>query len=163
GFKGGNNAASHSNLDLGTFIVDALGERWAMELGADDYNLPGYFGNKRWTYYRLRTEGQNTLVLNGENQDTKAKAPIIAFRSSPQQALALADVSAACTQQAWRVLRGVGLGDRSRVLITGEVEAASPVEITWAMHTPAVVSVGGPQAGLRQKGKRMVARLIEPA
>ena len=163
GFKGGNNAASHSNLDLGTFIVDALGERWAMELGADDYNLPGYFGNKRWTYYRLRTEGQNTLVLNGENQDTKAKAPIIAFRSSPQQALAVADLSAAYTQHARRVQRGVALLDRSHVLITDEIEAASPVEITWAMHTPAVVSIEGPQAVLRQKGKRMVARLIEPA
>jgi hypothetical protein len=30
GFKGGDNAANHSNLDLGTFVLDALGERWAV-------------------------------------------------------------------------------------------------------------------------------------
>ena len=24
--------------------MDALGQRWARDLGSDDYNLPGYFG-----------------------------------------------------------------------------------------------------------------------
>ena len=47
GFKGGDNKAGHAHLDLGTFVLDALGERWACELGADDYNMPGYFGGKR--------------------------------------------------------------------------------------------------------------------
>ena len=49
GFKGGDNAASHANLDLGTFVYDVDGLRWATELGPDDYNLPGYFGKQRWT------------------------------------------------------------------------------------------------------------------
>ena len=43
GFKAGDNKANHSNLDIGTFVLDALGERWAIDLGADDYNLPRYF------------------------------------------------------------------------------------------------------------------------
>jgi len=64
--KSGDNRANHSHLDLGSFVLDALGERWAVELGGDDYNLPGYFGKKRWEYYRLRTEGQNTLVWIAE-------------------------------------------------------------------------------------------------
>jgi len=64
GFKAGDNKANHSNLDLGTFILDALGTRWALDLGADNYNMPGYFGKQRWTYYRMRAESHNTLVLN---------------------------------------------------------------------------------------------------
>src|SRR6185295_7886257 len=44
GFKGGDNAANHAHLDLGTFVLDALGQRWAVDLGPDDYDLPGYFG-----------------------------------------------------------------------------------------------------------------------
>ena len=73
GFKGGDNKANHSHLDLGTFVLDALGERWAIDLGSDDYNLPGYFGKQRWTYYRLRTEGHNTLTIDGDNQNPAAK------------------------------------------------------------------------------------------
>ena len=56
GFKAGDNRANHSHLDLGSFVFDALGARWAMDLGSDDYNLPGYFGAQRFTYYRLRAE-----------------------------------------------------------------------------------------------------------
>ena len=64
GFKAGEMGASHGNLDAGSFVLDALGTRWAVDLGGDDYALPGYFGSQRWTYYRLRAEGHNTLVIN---------------------------------------------------------------------------------------------------
>ena len=73
-FKAGDNKANHSHLDLGSFIVDALGVRWACDLGADDYNMPGYFGGKRWTYYRLRAEGHNTLVINS-GRDVESPGP----------------------------------------------------------------------------------------
>ncbi|MEI6874747.1 MAG: heparinase II/III family protein, partial [Spirochaetota bacterium] len=51
GFKAGHNDAGHAHLDLGSFVLDADGVRWAQDLGPDDYNLPAYFGDKRWTYY----------------------------------------------------------------------------------------------------------------
>ncbi|WP_199701287.1 hypothetical protein [Jiangella rhizosphaerae] len=35
GFKAGDNASSHADLDLGTFVLDALGTRWAAELGPE--------------------------------------------------------------------------------------------------------------------------------
>ena len=40
GVKGGRNGADHSHLDLGSFVLDDLGYRWAVDLGGDDYNLP---------------------------------------------------------------------------------------------------------------------------
>ena len=33
GFKAGDNRVNHSHLDLGTFVLDALGQRWAIDLG----------------------------------------------------------------------------------------------------------------------------------
>ena len=86
GFKGGDNKVNHSHLDLGTFVLDALGQAWALDLGSDDYNLPGYFGKQRWNYYRLRTEGHNTLTIEGENQNPEARAHLLAFHSDPERA-----------------------------------------------------------------------------
>ena len=66
--KGGDNKAPHAHLDLGSFVLDAGGVRWAADLGPDDYNLPGYFGKQRWGYYRMRTESHNTPLVDQENQ-----------------------------------------------------------------------------------------------
>ncbi len=45
GIQAGTNRVSHNHLDLGSFVLDALGQRWAVDLGGDDYNLPDYFGS----------------------------------------------------------------------------------------------------------------------
>jgi hypothetical protein len=81
-FKAGSNRASHGHLDLGSFVLDALGERWALDLGSDDYNLPGYFGGKRLTYYRLRAEGHNTLLLDPTASPIKIRRRTPAFHGS---------------------------------------------------------------------------------
>jgi hypothetical protein len=165
GFKGGDNAANHSHLDLGSFVFDALGERWVVELGGDNYNLPAYFGAQRWNYYRLATVGQNTLLLNGANQQPKAKAPLVAFSSAPDRRYAVADLTAGYAPLATRVLRGVSLIGRGRALwIQDEFTANEPVEYVWQVHTPARVEVheDGRQAMLTRNGKAVVARIQAP-
>jgi hypothetical protein len=168
GFKAGHNKVNHSHLDLGTFVLDALGSRWAVDLGADDYNLPGYWGKKRWTYYRMRAEGHNTLVLNpgaDPDQDPAAVAPILRFRSDPEEALAIADLTPAYAHHAQRVWRGLQLRERRQVLVQDEIEAEKPVEVWWSMHTPATVRVSddGQSATLTQGEARLWARLLSPA
>lgn len=165
GFKGGDNKAGHSHLDLGTFVLDALGERWACELGADEYNMPGYFGGQRWTYYRLKTEGQNTLTLNGENQNPRAAAPVITFETSRDGARVVADLSQAYEAAgAKQGRRGVTLRDgRSRVLVQDELEVSKSTDVIWTMHTHAKVAVAGSRAILRQGGKTLEARILSPA
>jgi predicted nucleic acid-binding Zn ribbon protein len=163
GFKGGDNRVNHSHLDLGSFVFDALGQRWALDLGPDDYNLPGYFGSKRWTYYRLRTEGQNTLVINGKNQNPLAPAPIIGFGSSQTGGWAIADLSAAYTDVKGKVWRGIALLKRAHVLIQDEIASEQPVEAVWAMHTEATVELRGNSALLTLRDARLLARILEPA
>jgi hypothetical protein len=169
GFKAGDNKVNHSHLDPGTFVLDALGERWALDLGGDNYNLPAYFGGKRWTYYRLRAEGHNTLLLNpgeGPDQDPRAATKIVRTGFTPQRAFAIADLTPAYAGQASSVKRGIALiNDRSRVLIQDEVRAKQPAELWWFMHTQASVDVvdDGRSAILSRGGKRLLARLLEPA
>lgn len=168
GFKAGNNRANHSHLDLGSFVLDAQGTRWAMDLGSDNYNLPGYFGRQRWTYYRLRTEGHNTLVLNPgaePNQAPAASARIIRFQPDPQRPFALADLTPAYARQASKVWRGIALLGGSQVLVQDEVQAQKPAELWWFMHTPARVKIeqGGRAAILQQRGARLRAEILSPA
>ena len=162
GFKGGDNRAAHSHLDLGSFVLDALGHRWAVDLGRDDYNLPGYFGDLRWTYYRMRTESHNTLLIDGENQDLSAKAPITRFDSSDDRSVAVANLSEAYPR-ATRVERGIALLGRRNVLVQDEVTAPSPVDVLWGMLTPARVEPDGRSAVLSQGKALMLARVLEPA
>lgn len=168
GFKAGDNKANHSHLDLGSFVFDALGKRWAVDLGADNYNLPGFFGKQRWTYYRLRAEGQNSILINpgpGPDQEPTASGRITRFVSTPNRAFAIADLTAAYAKHAKRVHRGVALLDRKQLLIRDEIDAEGAVEFWWFMHTPAQIELGadGRSADLEQDGVRVRALLMEPS
>jgi len=162
GFKGGDNKANHSHLDLGSFVLDALGERWALDLGSDEYNLPGYFGKQRWSYYRLRTESHNTLTLDGENQDPLAAAPIVAFSASPQRSFAVADMTAAYPSKTARAHRGIALLGRKQVLVQDELEARQPVEVVWNFLTKAKIETGRDRATLTMGREKLEARILSP-
>jgi hypothetical protein len=160
--KGGDNTVSHGHLDLGSFVLDADGVRWAVDLGGDSYALPAYFGKQRWTYYRTRTEGHNTLTVDDENQNTSAEAPIVAFCSTPSRAHAVVELTAAYRPRLRSVRRGVALLNGQAVLVQDEVAAGSPVRLHWAMHTRAAIAANGAHAELRSGGKRLQATLLEP-
>ena len=58
-FHGGQTTGGHNHYDGGTFVFDAMGERWASDLGADDYNLAAEYGKE--ALYRNRAEGTQYL------------------------------------------------------------------------------------------------------
>jgi hypothetical protein len=163
GFKGGSNGASHAHLDLGSFIYDVDGIRWAIDLGPDDYNLLAYFGNKRWEYYRLRTEGHNTLVIDGKNQLPKARAPLTDFVHDGKMTVAIVDLSDAYDAPVTSVRRRMELLDRT-MLITDTVESAHPVDVVWNLHTQADIKIteDGMTAMLSQAGNRVRAKVHFP-
>jgi hypothetical protein len=168
--KAGYNRVNHGHLDLGQFEIDALGVRWARDLGSDDYNLPGYWDRgsqdgKRWTYYRLNSQSHNVPLLDGRNQNVNAKAKFVKFGSNKQQeAFGIVDLTEAYAPKARRVLRGVALGSlRTRVLVQDELEPAQKCDITWGMTTDAEIRLEGARAVLEQSGQRMTAEILSPA
>ena len=161
GVKGGRNTASHGHLDLGSFVVDALGERWAVDLGPDDYNLPEYFGRLRWSYVRLRTEAHNTLVVNGSSQDPSATASLIAFSDDSYRSYAVVDLTAAYPGLS-RVQRGIAVVDGRDVLIQDEIEGADAADVEWQMLTRARVAPNYGRTVLTQNGRSLVLRVVEP-
>ena len=165
GFKAGKNDVNHSNLDLGSFILEAGGVRWALDLGGDDYNLPGYFGKARWDYYRMRAEGHNTLVINpgaGPDQNPKGVAPITAFAGGADGARATADLISAFAgvEKVLRTLRRIG---GTAVEVRDEITPRGPAEIWWFMHTRAKVEIAadGRSAWLREAGRTLRVSLAD--
>lgn len=139
GTKAGEIGASHGHLDAGSFVFDALGRRWAHDLGSDSYALPGYFGAQRWDYYRLRAEGHNTLVVNptaNEDQVLGATPPVVLFQSAPEgdRSAAVMDLTTAYTGVT-RLWRGFSLfNNRRQVLVQDEIQASTPATVWWFMH-----------------------------
>jgi len=168
GFKAGDNRASHGHLDIGSFVYDADGVRWAEDLGSDDYNLHGYFGKGRWDYYRLRAEGHNTLALlgrEGEDQDPRADAQLLTVRETGGGGLAIADLTPALTGLT-QTRRGIALAADRSLRIQDELRPGkSPIDLLWSLHTAAAVTVApdGRSATLVRDKRRLQVNLLSPA
>ncbi|MGI8989185.1 MAG: heparinase II/III domain-containing protein [Bryobacteraceae bacterium] len=160
--KGGDNKAAHAHLDLGSFVFDAGGVRWAIDPGPEDYNLPGYFGKRRWSYYRARTESHNTMLIDGENQDPKAEARITHHEFAPDFAWVQIDLSRAYPGKVKTLQRRIGMAQRQAVLIQDQLKADQPVEALWSMLTDADISFDGQSAVLQKEGWTLAADIRTP-
>jgi hypothetical protein len=172
GFKAGENSVGHGHLDLGSFVMDANGERWAMDLGPDNvggtYTLPGYGDNKarRWTYFRTNNHSHNTVTPGDALQATHITAPITAFKSTPERAYAIADLTPAYPEEVKSLHRGIALLDRSRVLVQDEYQPAqSNLPLHWVMVTAAKIDISadGHSATLTSHGRTLDLNLLEPS
>lgn len=164
--KGGDNDAPHSNLDLGAFVFDSQGIRWAIELGSDNYNLPNYWNReKRLVYYRINSFGQNILILNNKNQNPKGKAKILKQTSQPNAAYTTVDLNDAYSDLGTSVTRGFALaGNRKQLIIQDDVTVPQETDFQWQFHTQAAITVSpdGKSADLRQDGKILLVKAESP-
>lgn len=169
GFKAGYNQINHAHLDLGNFEMDALGVRWARDLGSDDYNLPGYFSgstqtSQRWTYYRTGSSSHNIPVLNGQNQSITATSQIIKHGEGVAEPFAVVDFTKAYADFASSALRGIKLVDsRKAILVQDEFTLSKPAVVVWGITTDATITIVNPQqAELTIGDKKLTAWLLSP-
>lgn len=192
GFQGTSPTAGHAQMDVGSFCLDALGTRWASDLGTPSRRPPAggdhwYDAYRdRWDYYENRPEGHNTLTVlhsvSPENyrhhegmpsQARHAEGKIVDSDAADGGAYTRMDLSKAYAADSWSksvrsIERGIALThDRSRALVQDEIEygtrPATEAETYWFMHTRADLTVDGDTAMLRRDGKRLQARLLSPA
>ncbi len=159
--KGGTAAASHGHMDVGSFVYDAHGERWIHDLGSENYNLPGYFGGKRWTYYRLQNRSHSTLEIGGQLQNAKAKpCPLVSSSVSGNPLTAEFDLTDAYADSAGKVRRSASFDvTTGSVLLKDEIEAPSG-DIVWRAITDAEVKIEGENVTLTKKGRSVSLKRI---
>ena len=156
--KGGDNKAPRAHLDLGTFVLDAGGVRWASDLGPDDSAA----AVPRSSLYRVRTESHNVLVIDGENQDARAEARITRQESAVDLSWVQIDLSRSNGAKLRQWTRRIGLAQRQAVLISDSVRSDMPVEAMWSMLTEAEITLAGSTATLHRGGWVLAAEIRTP-
>jgi hypothetical protein len=159
--KGGDNKAPHAHLDLGSFVLDAGGVRWALDLGPDDPPAPPG-GKLRWAAYRTRTEAHNTPLIDGENQDPRAEARMVRHDFAPDLAWLQIDLSRAYPAKVKQMRRRIGIAQRQCVLIEDTLQADQPLEVLWNMLTDAEIRLNGQLADLVKGDWTLSAEILSP-
>jgi hypothetical protein len=171
GVKCGKNGIAHAHQDLGSFIFYALGEKWFIDLGSEHQTYLGHqHGLPRSSFYRIREEGHNTLVLNpdeGYSQDPKGLAEIIRFETSEDEAFAVADLTDAYREHAESVQRGYRLvNGRTALLIQDEIALKQEGDVWWFAHgakgSTYEIDESGTTVTIRRGDKLCRAYLLSP-
>ncbi len=165
--KGGSVSINHAHMDIGSFVMEADGVRWAMDFGMQDYESLESKGIKlfgrtqdaeRWTVFRLTNLVHNTLAIDSQHQLVTGNAPIIGSSSNPDFMHTIIDLSEIYKGQVAASKRGIAVVDKKQVLIRDEIETLNKeTTIRWTMLTPADVRIiNDHQALLTKDGKTLI-------
>lgn len=174
GFKAGSPSVNHAHMDIGSFIMEWGGVRWASDLGSQEYeSLESkgiqVFGRtqdaQRWSIFRMNNFSHNTLTVDGKLQLVKGDAKIDRHSDKAGFNYAISDLSTVYEDQVKRITRGVGIVDNSYVVIRDELTALDkPATIRWTMLTAADVEIKNDNiAILKKDGKELTLLVDEPA
>ena len=150
----------------GSFILDMLGERWALDLGSES----GMYASNsihRKQYYRARAEGHNTVVVAPDSDfdhNPTAHAVKKDFENGAVSAFAIYDFT---EQLAFRGVtdwqRGIYLEKQTQcVTVQDELSISAAAPYYWFMHTDAEITLSSDRksATLSKNGKKIKAYLI---
>lgn len=174
GLKGGSPSGPHGHMDIGSFVLDADGVRWAADLGAEKYHRIESRGmnfwsmkqdSDRWRVFRQSSLSHNTLVIGGALQRAAGHAGIVRFSASPEFPHSVVDMSDVYVGQAESVHRGIALLPSGEVLVRDHLTGLKPgVSVRWGMVTPATPGeTGASTLDLRQAHARLALRILQPA
>ncbi len=168
--KGGSVSVNHAHMDIGSFIMEAHGVRWAMDFGMQEYESLESKGIKlfgrtqdaqRWTVFRYTNLVHNTLTINNRHQDVNGFAPITSSGNAPGFMNVVTDLSEVYKDELVTSNRGIAIVDKSYIVVRDEIETANKEStIRWTMLTPATVKITGTdKAELTKDGKTMLIQV----
>lgn len=172
-FKGGSPGHNHGHMDIGSFILDSKGRRWAEDLGMEDYGRLEAAGLKiwdrqqgsdRWTVFRHHVRSHNTLMIDGQGQQVDGRADFLRHQLTGARRFSLLDMTPVYRDRLARAHRGVALEADGSVLIRDELRPRQAGELRWALCTFAEVELlTGRLARLRVAGEECYWRIDAPA
>jgi Heparinase II/III-like protein len=172
GLKAGSPSVSHGHMDIGSFVMDAKGERWAMDFGMQNYETLESKGVKlwgmeqnaqRWEILRYNNFFHNTLSFDSSLQKVGGYAPLSNVSKNPQFLSATTDMSAVYKGSVASAKRGIAIVDQNYVVVKDEIEGGEKeTTVRWVMLTAATVKIIDNQtAELSRNGKTLQLKVPE--
>ena len=172
GFKAGSPSVNHGHMDIGSFIMESEGTRWATDFGMQDYeSLESkgiqVFGRtqdaQRWSIFRINNRAHNTLTINDQLQQVKGYAKIDKFSDKPDFMYAVSDISSVYESQLTSANRGVAIVDQKFVVVRDELVAPDkPTTVRWTMLTSANVELSKNSITLTKEGHSLLLKVDSP-
>ncbi len=173
GFKAGSPSVNHGHMDAGSFIMEADGERWAMDFGMQDYNSLETAGvdlwnmkqnSQRWQVYRYNNYVHNTLTVNDSLQEVYGYSVISQYSDNPSLMNAITDLTFLYRDDLKKAKRGIAIVDKKYVMVRDEIETKNKeTKVRWNMLTSANVTVVGKDVELTKNGRKLDVRVISPS
>jgi hypothetical protein len=156
--KAGKGTLNYQQLDAGTFVIDADGERWGADLGGENEFLPYFYDcgvdGGRWRYYRNTNKSHSTLVIGDNIQFPNGESKVVEYRGNINQPFGIIDLTEVY-QETSRVHRGFKLLNEDQILVRDEVTfKGHPTSLRWGMMTDANIELQGDRAVLSKNGKK---------
>ncbi len=173
GFKAGSPSVNHAHMDIGSYIIEWGGVRWASDLGSQDYeSLESkgiqVFGRtqdaQRWSIFRMNNFAHNTLTVDNKLQLVNGYAKIDRHSDKPGFYYAISDLSSVYKDQLASLQRGVGIVENSYVVVRDELKTLDKqTSIRWTLLTAAEVSITGKDTAILTKdGKQLTLKVDYP-
>lgn len=175
GFKAGSPSVNHAHMDVGSFIMESDGIRWASDFGMQDYESLESKGvqlwgrtqeSQRWTVFRLSNYAHSTLTVDNQIQKVEGYAKIDKYGSAENFSFAVSDISSLYKDLLASAKRGVAVVDKKFVVVQDELASTSKATTTvrWNMLTSAEVAITGSNtATLTKNGKKLMLKVEAPA
>ncbi len=171
--KGGTPDNSHGHMDAGSFVLEANGVRWALDLGTEDYNkmraakldLWNYSqSSSRWSTFRCGPESHNIPRFNNAYQDISGLGTVRALPDEKGIKGDIADLSSLYRAQVENMTRTIQLHPDHSIVIQDEWKTgANAVDYAFQWITAAKATLIREGVLLEQNGTSLKLHVEIPS
>lgn len=179
GLKGGTPGYNHGHMDIGSFMMEANGIRWAIDFGHQDYTSAEEgmgdtnFWNRtqdspRWDLTRLGNHGHNTLIVNNQRQLVNGNGTFIAHSDNADNMNVVCDMTSVYNNALGSAKRGIALIQQKYVVVEDliTVKYCDSPTIRWNMTTEATsISINQSKNKITltsSNGKKLYLKVLSP-
>lgn len=172
GIKGGSPGVNHGHMDIGSFVLDADGIRWALDPGTESYSTLEAAGldiwkrdqeSDRWKVFRYKNSAHNTLTIDGRNQNVDGHAEI--KKLDGQAMSASIDLTELYKESVQFVSRKFEIKNKEQIQITDSIVNTEDVStVRWSMVTRATPVISDSRTLLlQQDNEEIELKILSPA
>ena len=173
GIKGGKDNYLHGHMDGGSFVYDAYGIRWALDLTRQNYAVVEKefkkFGGKlssyaqdsyRWKLFTHNCRQHNTLTVNDKDHNVDGFVAMITTENTPERMSATFDLTPLFDGDLVKAERTAAICDESYLEVTDVLAAPSDrsAKVRWTLVTEGVPEITEDGIILKKNGVAMLLK-----